>query len=147
MLAGINNMLPVEYGASAHNRRGFTLVELAIVVLVIGILAAVAAPKMSNSANTARENATKQSLSVLRDAIEYYKAQNGSNPALASNSAPLAPYLNGPFPAAQVGTNQNALVGPTTQNPITSVIAGPYGWAYNQNTAELRVNDPSAIAW
>ncbi len=136
--------------ASSHvaaKRRGFTLVELVIVVLVLGILTAVAAPKMMNTATNARTNGTKQSLFVLRDALELYRSQNGSYPTAATINTALASYLSGPFPIAQVGTNQNSAVAASTQNPITSVEAGAYGWAYNQTTGEIRVNDSSSIAW
>ncbi len=129
-------------------RRGFTLVELVIVVLVIGILTAVAAPKMMNTAASARISGTKQSLMVLRDALELCRAQNGAYPTLANiaTNAGLMPFLSGPFPTNQVmGTPSAAVVAGTT--PIAAVVAGGAGWSYDAATGEIRVNDASGLAW
>lgn len=132
---------------SNQNRHGFSLVELVVVVLILGILAAVAAPRMFDTATSARENGTRTSLAVLRDAIELYKAENGSYPAAASIATDLRSFLKGPFPATQVGTNKNATVVASSQNPIASTEAGGAGWAYNATTGEIEVNDASFIAW
>ena len=68
-------------------RKAFTLVELVIVVLVLGIIAAIAAPKMFDTANDARQNATRQSLAVIRDAIQLYRAANGALPGDSGTEA------------------------------------------------------------
>lgn len=132
---------------SSARRRGFSLVELVVVVLILGIIAAVAAPKMFNTANDARQNSTKQSLIVLRDAIELYRAQNGNYPAAATIATDLKPFLKGPFPQVQIGANQNATVVASTQNPIATAEAGGAGWAYNATTGDISVNESPYIAW
>jgi len=48
---------------------GFTLIELVMIIVVLGILAAVAVPKFSDMANSSKINATKQELSTLKQAI------------------------------------------------------------------------------
>ena len=126
-------------------RRGFTLVELVIVVLVIGILTAVAAPKMMNTATNARISGTKQSLMVLRDALELFRAQNGAYPSVATinTNTGLMPFLSGPFPINQVTTaNQIATVVAGT-SPITATVGTAGGWSYDVATGELRANDAS----
>ncbi len=88
-------------------RRGFTPVELVVVVLILGIIAAVAAPRMFDTASMAKDNGLRQTLSVVRDAIELFRAQNGALPGAdgtrATFKSDLAPYLRGSFPAGPVG--------------------------------------------
>jgi general secretion pathway protein G len=129
------------------SRRGFTLIELVIVVLVLGIIAAAAAPKLFDTANDARDSSTRHSLTVLRNALEMHRSQLGSYPTAATITTALLPYLQGPFPDAQVGANQNATVGASTQQPITTPATGTNGWVYNQTTGEIRINDATYIAW
>ncbi|MBT4863608.1 MAG: prepilin-type N-terminal cleavage/methylation domain-containing protein [Planctomycetaceae bacterium] len=127
------------------NRRGFTLIELVVVVLILGIIAAVAAPKMFDTAGDARTNSTRQSLVVVRDSIELYRAQNGSYPPAATLATALEPFLRGAFPTCQVG-NTNADIFVSAANPIVVGGAGQ-GWAYNQTTGEFVINHADGIAF
>ena len=60
--------------------RGYTLVELMIVVSIVGILATLAEPQYQGAVLRAREAALKQDLFTLRDAIDQYKADRGKYP-------------------------------------------------------------------
>jgi general secretion pathway protein G len=132
----------------ARNHRGFTLVELVVVVLVLGILAAVAAPKLFDTAGDARDSGTRQSIAVIRDAMELHRAREGGYPAAATFAADLADYLRGPFPAPEVGGNAgDNNVAPTGQDPITAASGGTEGWIYNAATGEFRINDLGFLAW
>ena len=60
-----------------RKHKGFTLIELVVVVMILGILAAVAAPKLLGTSSTASDNGIKETLGVVRDAIERYTAEHG----------------------------------------------------------------------
>ena len=63
------------------NQKGFTLVELMIVVAIIGILAAVAIPKFADMLEKSREGATKGNLSAIVSGVALYVSdQQGVNP-------------------------------------------------------------------
>jgi general secretion pathway protein G len=129
-------------------KKGFSLVELVVVVLIIGILAAVAAPRMFDTASDARMNATKQSLAVIRDALELYKTQNDDYPKANTLATDLRQFLKGPFPKSEIGSFKNADVVASSDDPITTPIAaGSAGWIYNESTGEIKINDATYIAW
>jgi len=72
--------------------RGFTLVELLIVIVIIAVLAAIAIPKFSNSNQRSRESSLKGDLKIVRDAVQNYYTDTTYYPAsladLAATSAP-----------------------------------------------------------
>jgi len=59
-----------------NNKRGFTLIELMIVVAIIGILAAIAIPNVISYLKKSKTAEAKQFLSTLRTLEEAYKAEN-----------------------------------------------------------------------
>jgi len=62
--------------------KGVTLIELLIVVLILAALSAIAIPRISQSAQNARQNACDTNISVINSAIEMYSADNnGEYPA------------------------------------------------------------------
>ena len=125
-------------------RSGFSLVELVVVVLIMGILAAVAAPRMFDKMSEAKQSSTKQSLSVVRSAIELYKLETGNYPA--DPSANLITYLKGPFPTCEVLDSGNANVKVLATDPLAAT-ADTESWIYNKTTGEFRINDGDHITW
>jgi len=64
----------------AAARRGFTLIELLVVMAIIATLLSIAAPRYFDHVDRARENSLRQSLAVMRDAIDKYRADTGRYP-------------------------------------------------------------------
>lgn len=60
--------------------RGFTLVELLVVMAILMLLITVAAPRYFNGVERAKESALKQTLAVVRDAIDKFHADNARYP-------------------------------------------------------------------
>src|SRR5207249_6446408 len=91
------------------SKRGFTLVEILIVVIILGILAAIVIPQFTNASQDARKSSLSSQLQTVRSQIELYKLQHLDKlPALL--------------------TDWSQLTGRTDQNGTTSgtLSFGPY---------------------
>jgi general secretion pathway protein G len=66
--------------AAARSEQGFTLVELMIVMVVIGILMAMAVPQYTNSVRNAKEAVLRDDLHVIRTAIDSYTVDQQKAP-------------------------------------------------------------------
>jgi general secretion pathway protein G len=67
-------------GPLRHRPRGFTLIELIVVMAIVALLASIAAPRYFNSLQKARETSLRTSLNVMREAIDQYAADKGRYP-------------------------------------------------------------------
>lgn len=66
--------------ASEWNTKGFTLIELMIVVSIVGILATLAAPSYQSSLIKARETVLRHDLFTLRELLDQHRADQGKYP-------------------------------------------------------------------
>jgi len=94
---------------SGLSDRGFTLLELMIVMAIMGILITIAQPSLKQSITRAKEAVLREDLFQIRDALDQYYADNGKYPAqltdLINQSEKSKSYLRGipkdPFTGAE----------------------------------------------
>jgi general secretion pathway protein G len=138
-------------------KRGFSLVELMIVVAVLGIMAAIVVPQFQSHSIEAKIAVAKDSLRILRSAIELYTAHHGGIPPGYENDDPqtsptslnfyeqlvvnrnyLSKVPKNPFNNRQnIRMIENNETFP--QNPIDG-----YGWVYQAATKTIRLNWPNS---
>lgn len=113
-------------------KKGFTLLELVLVIAVIGILAAIIAPRFTSQGPKARVAQTKANLENLRTAVGMYQAEQASFPSSLWN---LAPNYMRKIPGETVSDprgRENA--------SVATSLNGSGGWYYNSTTGDVKCN-------
>ncbi len=131
-------------------RNAFTLVELLIVVIILGILAAVVIPQFSDASTDARVSSLTTNLATIRGQIEFYKMQHSGN----------YPNLTAPVSFADAMTkktdangtlNATGKFGPylqtipmnpfSTTNNVTGTAGSGAAWFYDEATGVFMADD------
>jgi len=137
----------------AQVRKAFTLVEILIVVVILGILAAIVIPQFTNASEEAQASSAASQLSTVRNQIELFRVRNnGTPPAEATlfddegQTEPAggwttivnADYLR----AAPVNPRTgNADVDPGVESDSQGEVdTTSAGWIYNETTGEIWMN-------
>lgn len=133
----------------ARVKRAFTLVEILIVVVILGILAAVVIPQFVNASDEAQVGNLETQLRTLRTQIQLFRAQSDTNafPVLVTGNSDgavaWAPMIaNQLLMAAPVNPRTNSAeitaTNLTGENGMDAAMADTsVGWFYNQTTGEI----------
>ncbi|WP_028991949.1 competence type IV pilus major pilin ComGC [Thermoanaerobacter thermocopriae] len=80
----------MEWFVKALNKdeRGFTLIELIVVIAILGILAAIAVPRVTTSLSNAKTNADEANIKILQNAVERYYVEKGTYPSELNDLVP-----------------------------------------------------------
>lgn len=128
-----------------RGKRGFTLVELFIVMTIIGILAMILIPSFTGFDVGARVAATQSNLNILRTAVTVFRSKEGSYPASLIDlvnttyldAGVARPYLKKMPPeliSDKAGSNEYA------DQLSSAPLSDKGGWVYFTDKAEVAVN-------
>ncbi|MEK7315370.1 MAG: prepilin-type N-terminal cleavage/methylation domain-containing protein [Candidatus Eisenbacteria bacterium] len=115
-----------------HSESGFTLIELVIVIVILGILAAVAIPKYEDMREQARVATLKGQLGAIRSAIAIQYARNALNGSATFPTLDGTIFADGRVPKEPVNNSQAVKATPGIDD------AG--GWQYNSTTGIVKAN-------
>ena len=137
-----------------RNKKGFTLVEILIVVVILGILAAIVIPQFTDASTQSKISSCLSSLQSLRSQIQLYKIQHNDNPPSvgtfdeATFRAQMEMYSDA---SGTTGTSKTATLvyGPYVQdlptNPwngsdsVAATDASGVGWVYDATTGNIYI--------
>lgn len=140
--------------------KGFTLVEILIVVVILGILAAIVVPQFTNAANEARGGNVATQVSTIETQLELFAARNnGTYPALSDDaswqvlidegyfkSIPRNPFDNVTTVAAAADVGDFVDLNGDADPTAAVLYNDGAGWLYDQATGNIAAQAPAAAA-
>lgn len=125
------------------SRKAFTLVEILIVVIILGILAAIVVPQMLGAANDSAVTATYNELNKLRNHVQVYRAfNNGDLPNVVAGDGTwgeivtiTGEYLKAAPTNAYVGGVNSRVI--TLANTPDVAFQTAYGWIFDPATGNV----------
>ena len=144
--------------AFRSRKSGFTLVEILIVVIILGILAAIVIPQFTNASTNARASSVTSQLQTLRSQVQLFKLQhNDSLPTLIGTSPNCwNQFLSKTNISGTVDTSAAGVYGPYLEtipkNPLNnnadvSAIGsqtGTTGWTFDTSTGNIYATNQTA---
>jgi len=132
-----------------RNEKGFTLIELVIIIVILGILAAVAIPKYQDMSAQAKEAASRGSLGNIRSGITIYYANQAVTTGIAAwptlvQLTTANTVLATPMPKNPYQLNANAPDSVVTGVTKGTIVGARGGWAYLAATGEIWLNTSTA---
>jgi prepilin-type N-terminal cleavage/methylation domain-containing protein len=115
---------PVRRSEVVLRARGFTIIEVLIVVVIVGILATVVIPQFNSASQQARENTLKDELRYLRTQITVFKAQHQDVPPGYPSGIPTGTPSSSAF-IAQMTENSDINCN-VSVSPLPNFMYGPY---------------------
>ncbi len=125
---------PKPKKTSTKIKRGFTLVEILIVVIILGILAAIVIPQFTNASTEARNSSLASTLQAIRSQFQLYKTSSSGDigPTFATDMFSTA----GAFvPTYFEAAPDNPFTPGTAGTLVTSAAAAGYGWLYTSDAS------------
>ena len=141
--------------ATSRVKRGFTLVEILIVVVILGILAAIVIPQFTNASQEAQASSVQSQLQTVRSQIELYRVKTGEVPNFTANGWDDLLLWTNPFtgqderflqaePRNAMRGNATGIVIGTAVPPAASGGGADDGWYWNSDSQILYALDRDA---
>jgi len=125
-----------------NHKKGFTLIEMLIVIVVIAILAVIVIPRLLGAARKAKEASLRADLKCIRDAIEQFEANTAAYPPeLADLMVATGSAISADADGRGMSVDRSAYTGPYLKTPDNSLPDDPFtgepDWNYNNTTGEV----------